>query len=297
MYLYTDRRLYAYAHTSTNYLIIPSGKITDKKETASIINLYSREKFAVDYQLYVPVLATGRGFGAHINRITNLAHQENGVLVLEAEGTFPNPTLLECKWELTLSEDDYLVRRAVASSWHNGRPFKTIETTGVLGFSGGTVARAAAVAEVDSSMWQGDAYVQISFESVESGSDSKLLQDAKSAVSPPYETGAQITDERGDRIVTYTVGVELQSATNSMLSTLDIAGTVGDKGVEATDGRPKVAPSDRSTSTLPLERSGLDLYVWVAVAMLCSIIGFLFWHRMRRRDNLGDVNRHETKKR
>ena len=145
---------------------------------------------AIDYELLGrgTLYAAGRGYSDHIDQITHVEENKDGMLVITAVGTFLEPGT----WRLTIDPGAaYMVREAEFTTKRLGSLSLAVSTSGTVWDGAYCVPEKA---NCSGRVINGD----FEFTSVEGKADEAILQMAEESMKEPFPLNTSIKDHRSD---------------------------------------------------------------------------------------------------
>jgi hypothetical protein len=277
------------------YEVDRRGDTSSMLANAPTIALYEPQSYFESSDVYVPMLATGRGYSTLITQVNEVtADSADGMIHVVADGIYPGG--FACEWRLVVDPDArYLVRQAEAIN-SAGQAMARFETVGSLSDTTHPVARSASFIFFPG-RFEGRLPTEFIFLAYSNVPDTDLLAVAQSKLTHPYPDGADVLDYRVDpnRPMLYTVGedtdpqYDLEQSMDATVRSFGQSGQDERENVEATE----TAATNQATSRpqgfgqgdgLEEKESsvGLARLAFIALAGLVAVLIVIgFWHYRR----------------
>jgi len=248
-----------------------------------------------DWRIYVPVLASGRGFSYYVDGVTEMEERPDGLLWCKAVGTSPgsagkpNPAT----WELLIEPGEaYLVRKA--TQWtSDGKLFREFDNSGTVHYEKGPMpqsGRSRYGGNLARDIYQGDGYSEIVYVGLEQGADEGLIAEARAVFKESYPPGTRISDFRSGKLSSYQVpsekelGAAAEELVQEMSEALEAPSSI--KPTRASEGAASVENTARKGGDGPNGSSKRLLFVCsvIALAAIGAFSLFRIYNRRRHVD-------------
>lgn len=195
--------------TACLYQVTPSGVDVVVPEILNV-ELAKRHSPLQDPMLYSLVLCAGRGYSSYVSGITSVQELESGLYSCSGFGSYPAPnSSLSCTWELIVDpQSAYMVREAKATR-SDGSIIAHFKNEGLAWYEKGPLPTEGTFALAPNrGYYEGDGLVRVTFLSLLDEVDNGAMVDVLTFLATPFPVGTNVTDERGEKPVMFTNGLD-----------------------------------------------------------------------------------------